>query len=94
MVTDTRRHLNEKKNKQLVDMIKEWHRQNKLIQTLKKEIFKSRDAKDWPLCVQKMIEMKQFVDDELRPQHEDMEEDDEKYKTIQSLIKQGEERLD
>ena len=75
-------------------MIKEWHRQNKLIQTLKKEIFKSRDAKDWPLCVQKMIEMKQFIDDELRPQHEDMEEDDEKYKTIQSLIKQGEERLD
>jgi len=57
------------------------------MQDLKYDIFSSNTSKDWPVCVQKMIELKQFIDDVLRVELENMEESDLSYVTWNQLLK-------
>lgn len=75
-------------------MVKTGHDHSSMIRNLRFDIFTSNTSKDWAVCVQKMIELRQYIDDVLRVELESEGEDSHLYMTIVPQIKRGEKQLE
>lgn len=63
------------------------------IEDLKFEIFQMKTQKKWNKCVQHMIEMHRFIEDDLKVELSYMNQKDHKYNTIVHLVKEGQKKL-
>ena len=75
-------------------MVQSGHDHSKKVENLRMDIFTSNTSKDWPVCVQKMIELKQYIEDVLKVDLAfEKDETSHLYQTISRQIKRGESML-
>ena len=93
-VKKARRLIEEKKeNKKLVDLLKDRQNHHFKIQELKLKIFSSNTSKNWSVCVEKMIELYQLLEDVLKPEFKLMDPNDHSYNAHHWLITEGEKKI-